>query len=58
VGHDSGSYTNTTSRFESVTKGDRIFRDGALGRIIEPTTKADATEVLGEVGVGAAPMAF
>ena len=28
--------------FESVTKGDNVFRDLVLARIIEPTSKADA----------------
>ena len=29
--------------FESVTKGDNVFRDLVLARIIEPTSKADAS---------------
>ncbi|HEX7430131.1 MAG TPA: IS1634 family transposase [Mycobacterium sp.] len=37
--------------FESVTKGDNVFRDLVLARIIEPTSKIDAGRVLGEVGV-------
>jgi hypothetical protein len=37
--------------FESVTKGDNVFRDLVLARIIEPTTKIDAGRVLSEVGV-------
>jgi hypothetical protein len=37
--------------FESVTKGDRVFRDLVLARIIEPTSKLDAERVLTEVGV-------
>jgi DDE family transposase len=37
--------------FESVTKGDNVFRDLVLARIIEPTSKVDAARVLTEVGV-------
>ena len=37
--------------FESVTKGDTVFRDLVLARIIEPTSKIDAERVLTEVGV-------
>ena len=37
--------------FESVTKGDSVFRDLLLARIIEPTSKIDAERVLTEVGV-------
>jgi hypothetical protein len=37
--------------FELVTKGDNVFRDLVLARIIEPTSKIDAGRVLGEVGV-------
>jgi hypothetical protein len=37
--------------FESVTKGDSVFRDLVLARIIEPTSKIDAERVLSEVGV-------
>ncbi len=37
--------------FESVTKGDNVFRDLVLARIIEPTSKIDAARVLTEVGV-------
>lgn len=37
--------------FESATKGDNVFRDLVLARIIEPTSKIDASRVLGEVGV-------
>ena len=37
--------------FESATKGDNVFRDLVLARIIEPTSKIDAARVLGEVGV-------
>ena len=37
--------------FESVTKGDTVFRDLVLARIIEPTSKIDAGRVLSEVGV-------
>jgi hypothetical protein len=43
--------------FESVTKGDSVFRDLVLARIIEPTSKIDAARVLGEVGVEAASYA-
>ena len=39
--------------FESVTKGDNVFRDLVLARIIEPTSNVDAGRVLGEVGVEA-----
>jgi len=38
-------------RFESAIKGDNVFRDLALSRIIEPTSKVDASRVLTEVGV-------
>ena len=37
--------------FESATKGDNVFRDLVLARIIEPTSKIDAERVLTEVGV-------
>lgn len=37
--------------FESVTKGDTVFRNLVLARIIEPTSKIDAERVLTEVGV-------
>ena len=37
--------------FESATKGDTVFRDLVLARIIEPTSKVDAERVLTEVGV-------
>jgi hypothetical protein len=37
------------SGFESVTKGDKVFRDLALVRIIEPTSKADSLRVLGGI---------
>ncbi len=37
--------------FESATKGDSVFRDLVLARIIEPTSKVDAERVLVEVGV-------
>jgi len=43
--------------FESVSKGDNVFRDLVLARIIEPTSKIDAARVLGEVGVDAASYA-
>jgi hypothetical protein len=36
--------------FELVTKGDNVFRDLVLARIIEPTSKIDAERVLREVG--------
>jgi hypothetical protein len=42
--------------FESVTKGDNVFRDLVLARIIEPSSKIDAERVLGEVG--AAPASY
>jgi hypothetical protein len=44
-------------RFESATKGDSVFRDRVLARIIEPTSKIDAARVLEEVGVDAASYA-
>lgn len=34
--------------FEAVTKGDNVFRDLVLARIIEPTSKIDAAQGLGE----------
>jgi hypothetical protein len=37
--------------FGAVTKGDRVFRDLVLGRIIEPTSKVDSLRVIEEVGV-------
>jgi hypothetical protein len=37
--------------FESATKGDNVFRDLMLARIIEVTSKIDAEPVLTEVGV-------
>jgi hypothetical protein len=43
--------------FESATKGDNVFRDLVLARIIEPTSKVDASRVLTEVGVDAASYA-
>jgi hypothetical protein len=43
--------------FELVTKGDNVFRDLVLARIIEPTSKIDASRVLIEVGVDAASYA-
>ena len=39
--------------FEVVTKGDNVFRELVLARIIEPSSKIDAARVLGEVGVRA-----
>ena len=43
--------------FESASKGDNVFRDLVLARIIEPTSKADASRVLSEVSVEAASYA-
>jgi hypothetical protein len=43
--------------FELVTKGDNVFRDLVLSRIIEPTSKVDASRILTEVGVDAASYA-
>jgi hypothetical protein len=43
--------------FEAATKGDNVFRDLVLARIIEPTSKIDAERVLSEVGVQAASYA-
>jgi hypothetical protein len=37
--------------FESVTKGDNVFRDPVLARTIAPTSKVDEGRVLNEVGV-------
>lgn len=37
--------------FESEAKGDTVFRDLVLARIIEPSSKFDAARVLSEVGV-------
>ena len=37
--------------FESATKGDTVFRDLVLARIIEPSSKLDAARVISEVGV-------
>lgn len=37
--------------FESAAKGDTVFRDLVLARIVEPTSKIDAERVLTEVGV-------
>ncbi|MBX7133605.1 MAG: IS1634 family transposase [Fimbriimonadaceae bacterium] len=37
--------------FDSATKGDNVFRDLVLARIIEPSSKADTGRVLTEVGV-------
>ena len=42
--------------FESAAKGDIVFRDLVLARIIEPTSKIDAERVLSEVG--AAPASY
>jgi len=43
--------------FESATKGDNVFRDLVLARIVEPTSKIDAQRVLSEVGVASASYA-
>jgi hypothetical protein len=43
--------------FESVTKGDNVFRDLVLARIVEPTSKIDAGRVLSEAGVDPASYA-
>jgi hypothetical protein len=43
--------------FDLATKGDNVFRDLVLARIIEPTSKIDASRVLTEVGVDAASYA-
>jgi hypothetical protein len=43
--------------FESAAKGDNVFRDLVLERIIEPSSKIDAERVLTEVGVEAASYA-
>ena len=40
-----------------ATKGDNVFRDLVLARIIEPTSKIDAERVLTEVGVAPASYA-
>jgi hypothetical protein len=40
-----------TLGFESAAKGDTVFRDLVLARVIEPTSKVDAARVLTEVGV-------
>jgi hypothetical protein len=42
--------------FEAATKGDNVFRDLVLARIIEPSSKIDAERVLSEVG--AAPASY
>jgi Transposase DDE domain len=42
---------------ESAAKGDIVFRDLVLARIIEPTSKIDAERVLSEVGVAPASYA-
>ena len=42
--------------FESAAKGNNVFRDLVLARIIEPTSKIDAECVLSEVG--AAPASY
>jgi hypothetical protein len=43
--------------FESATKGDNVFRELVLARIIERTSKIDAERVLGEVGAALASYA-
>jgi hypothetical protein len=43
--------------FESVAKGDTVFRDLVVARVIEPTSKLDAARVLTEVGVESASYA-
>jgi len=43
--------------FESAVKGDNVFRDLVLARIIEPSSKLDAERVLSEVGVDPASYA-
>ena len=43
--------------FESASKGDNVFRDLVLARIIEPSSKLDAERVLSEVGVDPASYA-
>jgi hypothetical protein len=40
--------------FEAATGGDGVFRDVVLARIIEPTSKLDASRVLEEAGVAPA----
>ena len=42
--------------FEAAGGGDRVFRDLVLARIIEPTSKLDASRVLEEAG--AAPASY
>jgi hypothetical protein len=43
--------------FGAVTKGDRVFRDLVVARIIEPTSKVDSLRVIQEVGVAPASYA-
>ena len=43
--------------FDVAAAGDRVFRDLALARLIEPTSKLDALRVLAQVGVPAASYA-
>ncbi|WP_293059083.1 IS1634 family transposase [Mycobacterium sp.] len=43
--------------FESATKGDNVFRDLTLARIIEPASKLDTARVLNEIGIPAASYA-
>ncbi len=39
--------------FDEAAKGDEVFRQFVLARIIEPTSKEDSVRVLDEVGVNA-----
>src|ERR1700709_1722266 len=43
--------------FGAVTKGDRVFRDLVVARIIEPASKVDSLRVIQEVGVAPASYA-
>jgi hypothetical protein len=43
--------------FESAAKGDTVFRDLVLARLVEPSSKIDAERVLGEVGASPASYA-
>jgi hypothetical protein len=40
--------------FGAVAKGDRVFRDLVVARIVEPTSKVDSLRVIEEVGVAPA----
>ena len=44
-------YSSRVLGLEWVTKGDSVFSDLVLARIIEQTSKIDAARVLSEVGV-------